>query len=523
MNISDYTNCLHGSDSKTLFFTITNYGYLTLCLNMLRSLEKFQLQKSILIFCLDKKSYDIFKEYGYSCFLYDQQLAEMYIWGEKEFASVRFIKLILINKILGLGYSFIYTDNDIYFNQNILKNFEVWESREEEVFILNDSMDNDSIVVSPGFMYVKNTINTIFAFDYKQNFSNGQTWEDYSSYDQTYIDRFVKPKCKIFVLPLEFYPNGRYLLKYRFNDDMKVIHFNYAKGKNKIKKMRACYLWRITPNVCQKMVINNFLEYDIYDLDYVYGIGDFIRGSISLYNLCKKRGYDFEINYSNHIVSNYLTNKNSSQLPCDKEKIKNFSLWREENRKDLDKIDAYLATVNKRKIINVTTNLWNCKNIDKKCIDYIRNSLTPNEFLQSKINEQMELLNIEPKKYICIHIRMGDQKLLNNENVSEKYLAIQNKIHKITSQYENNFNVVVFSDDKDIKSFLNKNLNYKYMNTKGCHLGMKNKNPQDVIDTLIDFFILGGAHKIIVHSELAHGSGFSYWSATLHGVEIIKT
>ena len=54
--------------TNTIMFTVTTYGYMLYTLNMLKSLQPFNLDKKIVIACLDKKSLAYFKKKGYNVY-----------------------------------------------------------------------------------------------------------------------------------------------------------------------------------------------------------------------------------------------------------------------------------------------------------------------------------------------------------------------------------------------------------------------------------------------------------------------
>ena len=65
ITLQDITPCLL-EDNNSVITTVTNYGYLLYTLNMLKSLKPFNLDKKILVVCIDKKGANILRKLGYN-------------------------------------------------------------------------------------------------------------------------------------------------------------------------------------------------------------------------------------------------------------------------------------------------------------------------------------------------------------------------------------------------------------------------------------------------------------------------
>jgi len=524
MNIDNilYEKCFFGENNKTLFLTITNYGYLHITLNLLKNLSNFGLDKRILIFCFDRKSYETLKELKFQCYLFTDKYLDLYSKGDNFFGHICYYKLDIFYKLLELNYNFIYTDSDIIFLQNPINNFLEWEHDENDIFILNDSKDNKSEYPGTGFLYVKNNNRTIKSLNhYNRTSINMFENKKYNNYDSSYFNMFVKYECKIVYLPQNKYTNYSYYLdNVNKLNNIILLHFNNNNNKNKKEVIKKHNFWLLDneKNInSQKIIINYYIEYDKYDLSYVYGIGDYIRGCISLYYFCKNNNYKFEINYFNHSISNYLTNENNiSNIKTGE--IKNFNLWETNKINNIKILKNYIDK--KNKLVEISTNLWHIDTITEDCLNFLKSSFKPNELLENKINEVMDILNIKNKNYICLHARLGDNKLINMEDLSNKYKKIEEKIKKMINVSSEK--IIIFSDDTDFKKYMSKDKFCSYYDNKTCHLGMKNNNLEDVMNTLVDLFILGRSKKIYQYSEYSHGSGFSYWIAKMNNINIEK-
>jgi hypothetical protein len=66
--------------------------------------------------------------------------------------------------------------------------------------------------------------------------------------DQSYFNKFVKPKCKFQSISLMKYPNGLVFYNQPARKEMAVlIHFNWVHGHLKMAKMKEHKMWLLTP------------------------------------------------------------------------------------------------------------------------------------------------------------------------------------------------------------------------------------------------------------------------------------
>jgi hypothetical protein len=99
------------------------------------------------------------------------------------------------------------------------------------------------------------------------------------------------------------------------------------------------------------------------------------------------------------------------------------------------------------------------------------------------------------------------------------------KVNNILTKYINPSNkYVILSDNNEIKSFIKS----KFSNTiiqlnKIVHLGQSiNLQNDGIMQTLLDFYIIGMSANILSLSCYDHGSGFSKWSSVIYNVPYIN-
>jgi len=156
------------------------------------------------------------------------------------------------------------------------------------------------------------------------------------------------------------------------------------------------------------------------------------------------------------------------------------------------------------------------KSIDVELFDYIDfNKIIYNKF---------DKLNLKPKTYITIHIRLGDKyleiKSINNlcPNHSKINDNISKNIDKIIKG--SNETIYLLSDNKNIKQeYKNKYNQIKINDIDIYHIGLDYKNYKDdiIINTLVEYLIL-------MNSKEIHGittSGFAFTASILGKIKYI--
>jgi len=244
------------------------------------------------------------------------------------------------------------------------------------------------------------------------------------------------------------------------------------------------------------------------------GLADFLRGTISLFNLSKTYNYKLLID-GNHEIFKYLksnntiiTNNNETNNtlellpPLSYEKIYN-SLTQLFQKKQ-----SFTILTNSFYKDSNTQNLVNFGNINNECKKFMRDILQPSEELISKIYylfESIYYLNINTQ-FKVIHLRCGDtflhDKIFNNDIYNLYYKKINDII-----LYNSKIKFILLSDSSEIANQLKKDIPniYYWYNSKILLGDLKNYSEQAVFDTMVDFFIMTKSNEIIS----INSSGFS--------------
>ena len=264
------------------------------------------------------------------------------------------------------------------------------------------------------------------------------------------------------------------------------------------------------------------------------GFGDYIRGSLSLIQICQIHNLQFDMNYVNHPVSKFLTNTtNNDDLSIQSNSINynGVSMFTDNNFDRNDK------TYHKKMVDllnSVTTSHYYLFCNSFPIVDpsptqrrIVASKIQPNEVLQEAILGTMTELGLERGGYRVIHIRTGDRYLLNNARLDA------NLINKVVSTINKNvsrlspFKYLILSDNTELKKVL-ANIYCKNNNTDKfviqlgksiTHLGEGAvKDDESVKNTLIDFFLIAQSNAIISMSPYFHETSFSKYCGILFGI-----
>jgi hypothetical protein len=228
------------------FITLTNDGYIEYTQNLVNSLSDINLENSIKIYCVGKKSFKHFS---------DQALNTVYLnsgifnsknifqsWRSKNFNKLMFIKLSIIYENLKSSDQVLYCDGDIVFLKNPLEELKK-ENNKDIVAQFDFNPDKDVKTLCAGFMLVNSNQKTLNLFN-PSNVPSELLDRHYYFDDQKYINENISDlNCKL--LDIKEYPNGAYFYKNFQKLQPKIIHFNYLLGNEKKIKMQDMGFWSI--------------------------------------------------------------------------------------------------------------------------------------------------------------------------------------------------------------------------------------------------------------------------------------
>jgi hypothetical protein len=231
-----------------------------------------------------------------------------------------------------------------------------------------------------------------------------------------------------------------------------------------------------------------------------HGFGDYIRGTIHLYQLIKDKNIELKVNFSNHHLSNiFICDNHLNIKECENTK---YIFGTGENFLDYS---------------HVFTNNFEFSHPDKDCKDFIiKNCLTPTILFGKKLIKIKETLNLNNFNYSIIHIRLDDNEIFNHNRLN-------NILNIINSIKQNN------SDEKYLLIASNKiYLNYinfpfiKKTNLKSGHVGLNTTTLNECEDTMIEFMLMTTCKKIYQLSVYGWGSGFSDTINKIYDIPVNK-
>lgn len=252
-------------------------------------------------------------------------------------------------------------------------------------------------------------------------------------------------------------------------------------------------------------------------LNGIFGLGDYLRGSIFLLGYCILNNIEFDMDFCDHPIGQYFRKTNKYNI--DKESI--ISL----EKLDMNTTDIsyeYLEKIilkydNNDMFFSINSLIKKKLNQQEK--DIIKSNIIPNDFLYNKIKEKLIQLNLVSKNYITIHVRLDDYYINNNNLNYGLYDIVKNELNKINNTSEKK---LFLSSAQSLKNQVKNDFsNFIIDNNEIVHIGLNFDN-DNIISSLIDFFLLVNSKKIYQISTYNFGSNFSNMASYLFDIPLEK-
>ena len=165
------------------------------------------------------------------------------------------------------------------------------------------------------------------------------------------------------------------------------------------------------------------------------------------------------------------------------------------------------------KVSAVQLNLKNCKNY-KIFYDFLENEVF------QKLPENMDLLVFPENINLCLLFAKNDLKSLNlrsfYERIIDKLISLLDLSFIFKYEDLDYQKYVIISDSAEIAKKLKTNIpELLYWDNNKIHLGsLQFKSNSDVLDTLVDFFIISKSTQIF-----SNGSGFSNINSIIYNIK----
>jgi hypothetical protein len=251
------------------------------------------------------------------------------------------------------------------------------------------------------------------------------------------------------------------------------------------------------------------------------GFADFLRGTIALYNFSKTYDYKLFINGEHPLFKYLKPNKNII--------YNNDNYITEEFIPPLSYNNIYIKLndvfKSGRSFTAITNSFYDLHDgqltnygaISNDCAEYIKDILSPTIEVENKLKYVFDTVyKIDMNdSFKVIHLRCGDSYIHNNGYDSDLYKSYYDKIYTIVNQNPNE-KYVLISDSSEIAKNLKTNIpQLFYWDNSKIHLGdLLNIENSNIIDTMIDFFIMSSSNEII-----SNGSGFSNINSILYKIK----
>ena len=265
------------------------------------------------------------------------------------------------------------------------------------------------------------------------------------------------------------------------------------------------------------------------------GFGDFLRGCFFTLQICKKFNKKCIIDINNHPLSIYIATSNHKKR---NEPIYHFSNFNfipkilDNNIISSEKIKScesdFMKYINNQEVIDnqisayiTSFPVYNITNDER---EFVKNNFIPTNEMSKYVNSTINEIGLKLKEYNIIHIRLGDQYLINNKTFVNNQLLIN--IFKMCNKYINKDKKYLLLGDNNLikKTVCNEYKNVFTITNPITHLG-ENVNYCDiqVKNTMLDFYLMSNSNEIYSMSVYDHGSGFSKWCAEIYNLPYLCT
>lgn len=247
-----------------------------------------------------------------------------------------------------------------------------------------------------------------------------------------------------------------------------------------------------------KNVQETFDIVNVYPYESDFGIGDYMRGIIHLYQTTNWN--DVHINYSDNEISKYLYNETNTNY-----KTKTVPI----------KTDEKSVFHNGLNIVHHNARIE--YPIDEKILIQVRKMFTMKPEFKKYFLQRMNELGLKDKNFVVIHLRYVDDVFNNDKVKSNKRL--DDKIKQIVTKHKN---ILILSNSKIMKESIALKYKLKYFDIIPIHTGYIHSSVIDRIkDTLVEFFSMTYSTKIFQYCEDKNQvSGFSQRVSEIFNVPI---
>lgn len=252
--------------------------------------------------------------------------------------------------------------------------------------------------------------------------------------------------------------------------------------------------------LCWRQKYNNMKQTDVHNF---WGLGDLIRGTIGTIQLCKKHGYKLTVDTHAHPISVFFKNSRTEYSDLIDELGENIPF------KCQGELENFILNSNGENPIVFMTNEQCIEPLEEDVKTFIRELISPSSEI---INDIDQIIQSLPSDYIVKHVRLGDGEMVRNEQNTNKYFYLLNRLMSLRTNKD-----VLFSDSYNFKKFASSHAGFMSLNTDTSHLGY-HTDLTKLKNTMIDFYLISKSKAIYSYSEYSWNSGFVYWSSVIYDI-----
>ena len=168
------------------------------------------------------------------------------------------------------------------------------------------------------------------------------------------------------------------------------------------------------------------------------------------------------------------------------------------------------AAKNQEKDLLIMTN--GCLPLSDIYANHFKKFINKNLQLKSEYRKLLKKSLPSPKSYEVLHMRLGDDYLIENKNILNKNILIilRSNLNKDT---------ILISDSDYLKDYAKRNFSARILPTQPTHFGLK-INAKQTFDNYLEFNMLKGANIIKTFSNYSWISGFVYVPSIIYGIPL---
>lgn len=235
------------------------------------------------------------------------------------------------------------------------------------------------------------------------------------------------------------------------------------------------------------------------------GMGDYIRGSLCMLQILRKKNISFDLDFSTHPIQRWF--KPTIRYPY--RHLEHINLPTEYHPKiRLSHIESKLEQSNVLYTFFCNEIPFDPITIEDKL--FIRNKLLPSNEMKEYIQQTKQHWGIH-NPYTIIHLRCGDSCLIDGN--PPNYEIFLHEIRKLGDSKP----YVILSDSLQMKERL-RELYPHFIIPMDKPLHTCKGDSEQIKDTIRDFFLFTTASQVHAFTVYEHGTGFSEWACTLYNV-----